>query len=131
MSIQEIISGIISLLTIASVIFVIFILAGQLAKKLIYKYNNPRWLVIYNLIIASPVALSPFILLFSIFILDNPDSEKYLLFFALNSYAPVLAGSAWLSFKLYKKGYKTLSVILPVMFSVVIYGIIGVLLSRF
>lgn len=73
-----------------------------------------------------PILASPFVLFFSVFAFDDPTAgaTAYIVFFAINSYSLVLAGWAYLSWRLARNGRSGASLLMSaVPLGVAVWGL--------
>lgn len=75
----------------------------------------PLWLKLLNYLNVAPVITWPVIFFSTVFFFDAPASklEAFAAFIVVNSYPVLLLGSLASSFLLYRKGKKTLSMVIP------------------
>lgn len=109
-----------------SVLAVIVMGPGILYRWLRRDKHLPKSLCVANIIGITPVILAPLVFYGSIFIFDNPDNYvlALLLFFAMNSYPVVLVLMMLLSIKIHRKTGSVSRALLPLITSLVVYGLI-------
>jgi hypothetical protein len=81
----------------------------------------PLWIKLWNFVNVAPIIVWPLILLSSAFFFDAPASklQAYIAFAVVNSYPILLILSLVSSFLLYRKGKINLSIIIPIIASII------------